>query len=137
MKGVQSVMADKEKILIKKIDPILLWVSDFSSCLSFYRNALGMSLRKQIGEFAELDAGGITLALHGTPEGETPKARAQDASVALHFVAKDMERLRASLEAWGGSFSREPEEKDRGGFKILEASFRDPDGNELDVVQNL
>ncbi|MFQ5919387.1 MAG: VOC family protein [Thermoplasmata archaeon] len=137
MKGVQSVLADKERILIKKIDPILLWVSDFSGCLSFYRKALGMSLRKQVGEFAELDAGGITLALHGTSEMEAPKARTQEAPVALHFVAKDMEKLRASLEAWGGSFSQEPEEKDRGGSKVLEASFRDPDGNEMDVVQNL
>ncbi|MDX1534579.1 MAG: VOC family protein [Thermoplasmata archaeon] len=137
MKGVQSVLADKEKILIKKIDPILLWVDDFSNCLSFYRKGLGMSLRKQVGEFAELDAGGVTLALHGTQDGESPRTRTQDAPVALHFVAKDMEKLRASLEAWGGSFSREPEEVERGGFKVLEARFRDPDGNEMAVVQNL
>ena len=137
MKGVQSVLADKERILIKKIDPILLWVSDFSGCLSFYRKGLGMSLRKQVGEFAELDAGGVTLALHGTQEGQAPTARTHEAPIALHFVAKDMEKLKASLEAWGGSFSREPEEKERGGSKVLEARFRDPDGNEMEVVQDL
>ncbi len=137
MKGVQSVLADKEKILIKKIDPILLWVSDFSGCLSFYRKALGLSLRKQVGEYAELDAGGITLALHGTSEGDGPKARTQEAPIALHFVAKDMEKLGASLEAWGGSFLEGPEEKDYNGIKVLEARFRDPDGNEMEVIQNL
>jgi predicted enzyme related to lactoylglutathione lyase len=66
-----------------------------------------------------------------------PSARTQEAPVALHFVAKDMERLRASLEAWGGSFSHEPEEIDRRGLKILQAGVRDPDGNEMRVVQNL
>lgn len=137
MKGVQSVLADKERILIKKIDPILLWVSDFSGCLSFYRKALGMSLRKQIGEFAELDAGGVTLSLHGTSEGDGPKTRTQDAPVALHFVAKDMDTLQASLEAWGGHFVEGPEEKDYNGYKVLEATFRDPDGNEMEVIQEL
>jgi catechol 2,3-dioxygenase-like lactoylglutathione lyase family enzyme len=137
MKGVQSVLADKERILIKKIDPILLWVSDFSACLSFYRKALGMSLRKQVGEYAELDAGGVTLSLHGTSDREAPKSRTHDAPVALHFVAKDMSKLQASLEAWGGGFVQGPEEKDYNGFKVLEATFRDPDGNEMEVIQNL
>ncbi|MFQ5552338.1 MAG: VOC family protein [Thermoplasmata archaeon] len=137
MKGVQNVLADKERILIRRIDPIILWVSRFSDCLSFYRKALGMSLRKQVGEWAELDAGGVTLALHGTSDGEAPKARTQEAPVALHFVTKDMERLEAALESWGGSFVEGPEEKDYDGFRVLEATFRDPDGNEMDVIQNL
>ncbi|MFQ5985793.1 MAG: VOC family protein [Thermoplasmata archaeon] len=137
MKGVQNVLADKERILIRRIDPIILWVSRFSDCLGFYRKALGMSLKKQIGEWAELDAGGITLALHGTSDGEGPKARTQEAPIALHFVTKDMERLEAALESWGGSFVEGPEEKDYDGFRVLEATFRDPDGNEMDVIQNL
>jgi predicted enzyme related to lactoylglutathione lyase len=66
-----------------------------------------------------------------------PKARTQEAPVSLHFVAKDMEKLRASLEAWGGSFSQEPEEIERRGFKILQASVRDPDGNEMRVIQDV
>ncbi|MCJ2531281.1 MAG: hypothetical protein LN413_03045 [Candidatus Thermoplasmatota archaeon] len=96
-----------------------------------------MSLRKQMGEYVEIDAGGVTFALHGTLEGEGPKARTQEAPVALHFVAKDMEKLGTSLEAWGGSFFEGPTEKDYSGFKVLEDRFRGPDGNRMEVIQNL
>lgn len=137
MKGVQSVTADKERILIKKVDPVILWVDGFSACLAFYRKGLGMNLKKQVGEWAEFEAGGLTLALHGTSDGRKPTAKAQDGPVSLHFVTRDMERLQASLEAFGSGFLEGPEEKDYDGFKVLEATFRDPDGNEMEVVQVL
>jgi lactoylglutathione lyase len=138
MRGIQSVTADKERILVTKIDPIILFVSRFSECLSFYRKALGLSLKKQVGEWAEFDVGGMTFALHGTGDhGTAPSAKAQDAPLALHFVTRDMERLKASVEAWGGSLVEGPEEKDYGNHKVVEATFRDPDGNEMEVIQLL
>ena len=138
MKGVQSVTADRERILVKKISPIILWVSDFSRCLSFYRKALGMNLQSQAGEWAEFDVGGVTLALHGTSDGGPQhSAKAQDAPVNLHFVTKDMEKLGGSLEDWGTAFVEGPEEKDYDGWKVLEAAVEDPDGNRFEVIQEL
>ncbi len=138
MRGIQSVTADKERILINKIDPIILFVSRFSQCLSFYRKVLGMSLRKQVGEWAEFDVGGVTFALHGTGDhGPTSSSRAHEGPVALHFVTKDMDRVRGAIETWGGSLVEGPTEKDYETYRVLEASFRDPDGNELEVIQNL
>lgn len=138
MRGIQSVTADKERILVTKIDPIILFVSRFSDCLSFYRKALGMSLKKQVGEWAEFDAGGVTFALHGTGNhGQAGSSRTQQGPLALHFVTRDMSRLKESIEAWGGSLVEGPEEKDYGSYRVIEAVFRDPDGNEMEIVQLL
>ncbi|MFQ5838868.1 MAG: VOC family protein [Thermoplasmata archaeon] len=138
MRGIQSVTADKERILITKMDPIILFVSRFSDCLSFYRKALGLSLKKQVAGWAEFDVGGATFALHSMEDHE-PKSstKTHEGPLALHFVTRDMKRVQEAIEAWGGSMVEGPEEKDYSTSKVLEATFRDPDGNEMEIVEYL
>ncbi len=130
-------MARKGKRLVAKIEPIILFVSDFSGCFSFYRKALGLTLKKQMGEWAEFDLGGLTFALHGPGEEAGPNSNTQEAPLALHFVTEDMDRVIESIESWGGSLVEGPEEKEYDSYKVIEATFRDPDGNEMDLVQYL
>ncbi len=137
MRGIESVTARKGRKLVTKIEPLILFVSNFSECFSFYRKALGLSLKRQVGELAEFDVGGLTFALHGTGEGDGPTSRTQDAPLAVHLVTDDIGKVKESIEAWGSTLVKGPEEKDYDSHKVLEATFIDPGGNQMEIVQYL
>ncbi len=116
-----------------RVDPIILFVSKFEECLTFYRDVMGLKPTRKEGpvheEFVELDGGGTTFSLHGGYEGKVHGGR----PVALHFEVEDIfTAVRRIREA--GCEVGEPERMDYG---VYECSFQDPDGNEFDLVQPL
>lgn len=117
------------------ISPIIIFVSDFEKSLQFYRRAFGLRLLRKYGEWAELDAGGLVLALHGGYKGR--KAR-HGAPFALHFLTRNIEKTTRLVKKWGGQMIREPRKLDFRPDELvtaIEARFRDPDGNESDLRQ--
>jgi len=110
------------------LDHVWFWVSDLDRAVSFYRDAVGLPLVRRDGdEWAELDAGGVRLGLHGTgerrelPEGGTVVLRVDDLDLA-----------RTSFEERGIRFDEHVGEVEgRARF----ASFADPDGNRLQLIE--
>ncbi len=116
-----------------RVDPIILFVSNFEECLRFYRDVLGLKPTRKEGpvheDFVELDGGGVTFSLHGGYEGEGHGGR----PVALHFEVEDIFAAVARIREAGYEVG-EPEKMEYG---VYECGFQDPDGNEFDLTQPL
>ncbi len=116
------------------INPIIIFVSDFQRCLRFYRRVFNLKLLRKLGEWAELDAEGFVLSIHGGYEGE--KSRHQK-PLGLHFLSKDIKKTIKLVKKYGGTAGKirainfRPDEL----VTALEARFRDPDGNEFELRQ--
>jgi len=117
------------------VNPVILFVSRFGPCLRFYREVFNLPLLHRKGEWAELDAGGLVLSLHGGYEG--PKAR-QHKPLALHFTCRDIGRTARLVRKHGGRMVQHPRQLDFRPDELvtaLEAKFLDPDGNEFELRQ--
>lgn len=134
MRGIQSVTADKDRILITSIEPKELSVSRFHDCLVFYRKGLQLPLRRQQGGRAEFQVDNTPFILRGLDEVSDDET---GRPVHLLLVAKDLDRVKESAEAWGGTLLKGPEEREIPGGAARWATFRDPGGNELEVLQPL
>jgi catechol 2,3-dioxygenase-like lactoylglutathione lyase family enzyme len=120
-------MGGTTEVKLSKLGTVMIGVSDMERSLAFYRDALGLPLRFATAEFAFLDGGGVTLALHrivnlgGGSEGRTE----------LVFHVDDIEEARTSLESRGVTFRIEPRVVTG---DQLAADFRDPDGHVLSIL---
>ncbi len=114
------------------VNPIIIFVSNFDKCLRFYRQVFHLRVLHKTGEWAELDAGGCILSIHGGYKG--PSSRRQR-PLGLHFVCKDIDRSIRLVRKYGGRVGRlrtldfRPDEL----VTAREARFHDPDGNELEL----
>ncbi|MGQ0797757.1 MAG: VOC family protein [Methanobacteriota archaeon] len=114
--------------MIRRINPILLFVRDFDRSLKFYRDMLGLkvqSLEDVHEEYASFRVGGIVFAIHGGHQ------RSGRGPVALHFEVDDCRGTYRALRKKGVRFTRPPEKMPWGS---VTARLRDPDGNELEVT---
>ena len=116
--------------MIGPIDHVYVWVADLEAGVSFYRDVVGLDLlRRDGGEWAEFEAGPIRLALHGS---EAPAGGTGGATVV--FRVEDLEAARWQLAERGAAFDeREGEVPGLARF----ATFRDPDGNALQLIEYL
>ena len=120
-------MNESPSVALSRIGVVMLGVTDLGRSLAFYRDTLGLPLRGTGGEFAFLDAGGITLALRETPDLGAPS---DDRRVEVVFSVEDIQAAHASLRSRGVEFRREP--------RVVTgdqhaADFRDPDGHVLSI----
>jgi len=113
-------------ILLTRIGVLILGVTDLRRSLSFYRDTLGLQLRGTGGEFAFLDAGGVTLALREQKD----LGQATNGRVEFVFSVDDVSAAHESLRSRGVEFRLEPRivTGDR-----YAADFRDPDGHVLSI----
>jgi catechol 2,3-dioxygenase-like lactoylglutathione lyase family enzyme len=111
------------------IDHVYYWVSDMDRAAKFYEEILGLSMgRREGSNWAELDGGTIRLALHGAIEGH-----AQDPGGAtVSFSVTDLDAARRELESRGVEFDHVGEV----GEEARYATFRDPDGNTLQIIEH-
>ena len=118
--------------LITSINPIILFVKDYEKSLRFYRDTLGLKQTSQEEpeeKFATFDIGGTVFALHGGYDGEVMK----EGNIALHFAVEDIKKEVEGLKANGVKFTKEIRKMPWGAYQ---ATFRDPDGNEMDMMQH-
>lgn len=112
--------------MIGSLDHVYYWVRDMDAAVAFYTGVAGLALMRRTGnEWAELDAGAIRLALHAS---ESPP----DGSGTVVFRVKDLDRARWGLEQRGARFDEHVGEVE--GFARF-ATFRDPDGNPLQLIE--
>ena len=118
--------------MIRSINPIILFVKDYKKSLQFYKNFLGLkeTALKEPGEeeFTTFDVGGTVFALHGGYDGDI-----EEGNVAIHFVTNDIRKEVKRLKAIGVKFTKEIKKMHWGAYQ---ATFVDPDGNEMDIMQH-
>lgn len=115
---------------LEHIDYVYYWTSDMDRAVKFYQQVLGLPLsRREDSRWAEFDAGGIRFALHGAVEGHPVETGGT-----VMFRVDDLDAARAALEARGVAFEDDLGEVE--GFARF-ASFHDPDGNRIDIIEYL
>jgi CreA protein len=117
--------------VIGPIDHVYVWVADLDAAVTFYGEVLGLELVRREGqEWAEFEAGPIRLALHGT---EAPETGGSGGATAV-FRVDDLDAARWQLVERGAAFDEH--EGEVPGLARF-ATFRDPDGNALQLIEYL
>jgi catechol 2,3-dioxygenase-like lactoylglutathione lyase family enzyme len=112
--------------VIGPLDHVYYWTRDMDAAVGFYTEVVGLELRRREGnEWAELDAGPIRLALHGTDD-EPP------GSGTVVLRVDDLDAARWTLEQRGARFDAYVGEVE--GFARF-ATFRDPDENPVQIIE--
>jgi catechol 2,3-dioxygenase-like lactoylglutathione lyase family enzyme len=119
--------------MFKKVDDVFFNVDDMDQAVAFYRDTLGLPLKYQSADWAEFDAGNVTIALRrfgSGPEGRPELGVGEGAT--LVFEVDDIEATKAGLEAKGVTFIGGVFEY--GAVKL--AAFEDLKGNVLQIYQH-
>lgn len=113
---------------VGSLDHVYYWVTDMDRAVAFYEEVLGLKLlRRDGGNWAEFDAGPVRLALHAAVEGHP----VEPGGATVAFRVDDVEAARADLEARGVAIDHAGEV----GTWARYATFRDPDGNTVQVIE--
>ena len=120
--------------MFKKVDDVFFNVDDMEKSVAFYRDTLGLPVKYQSGDWVELDAGNVTIALRrfgSGPEGRPELGVGEGATIV--FEVDDIEAAKAELEGkgvklLGGVFNY-------GAVKL--AAFEDVNGNVLQIYQHV
>jgi catechol 2,3-dioxygenase-like lactoylglutathione lyase family enzyme len=113
--------------VIGPIDHVYYWTRDMDAAVAFYRDVVGLELRRREGgEWAEFDGGSdVRFALHGTDD-DVP------AGGTVVLRVDDLDEARWTLESRGVVF--DPYLGEVEGFARF-ATFRDPDGNPVQLIE--
>ncbi|MEX2274231.1 MAG: VOC family protein [Actinomycetota bacterium] len=112
--------------MIVGLDHVYYWTADMDVAVVFYRDVLGLELRRRDGDaWAEFEAGDVRFALHGgrgagIPTGGTAVFRVEDLDVARFTVEERGVRVEGTGEVEG---------------LARFVTLRDPDGNVLQLIE--
>ncbi len=114
--------------MVKGIATVWLPVNDMDRATGFYADTLGLQLKDNHGEWAELDADGLMIGLNARDEEKpSPEGGAVIAFRAQEGIDEAVERLRGEGVDFVGGISEHP------WGRI--APFKDPDGNSLQLFE--
>ncbi|MBI3647654.1 MAG: VOC family protein [Actinobacteria bacterium] len=114
---------------IRGLDHVYYWTRDLDAAVAFYRDVVGLPLAVRHGnDWAELDAGPVRLALHGTEGDQIP------ASGTIVFGVDDLDAERWRLEQAGVVFDELMGEVEG---RLRFATFHDPDGNPVQLIERI
>ncbi len=103
-------------------------VQDIARAKGFYRDTLGLQITKEDGDWAEVDANGLTLGLNGRePEG----AGSGGGSVVTFQPEGSLEETVSNLKEQGVEVPAEISEHPWGRV----ATFKDSEGNDLQLYE--
>jgi len=113
--------------MFHKIGAVILLVSDMRRSSKFYRDSLGMKLKKQSKDWTEFSEGATVLALH-------PASRKQisnNNSMLVGFSVSDFDDVINGLKKKKVKFYKKPKDEPFGKHAIIQ----DPDGHLISIVQ--
>lgn len=105
---------------------IMLMVKDVSASVNFYSKGLGLTIKNESEGWAELDAGGTTIALHGAEENGQ-----SGSSPILSFNVDDIYVAIAILESMGAK--REGDLREPPFGKVI--AMKTPDNTLISLLQ--
>jgi predicted enzyme related to lactoylglutathione lyase len=117
---------------IRGLAGVLVWTAAdrFAAMVRFYRDTLGLTPRSARSDFINFDWHGVRLSV-GVHDGVHGPS-ADPLRIMINLAVDDIHAVHARLAGAGVSFSRRPEPENWGG---LVATFTDPDGNTLQLLQ--
>jgi len=111
-----------------KADHVWFWTRDMDRAVAFYTDVVGLALLRRDGDdWAEFDAGPVRVGLHGAGERSEPPG---GGTVVLRV--DDLDASKLALEGRGVVFDAHVGEVQ--GLARF-ASFADPDGNALQIIE--
>jgi lactoylglutathione lyase len=117
--------------MLKKISHLVVYVANMENSIEFYHEILGLPIRMQSDHWTEVGGSenGVFIGLHPTQK----KIVASDYSIDIAFQVEDIRDEREQLEQRGVVFYDEITQISPTSWYT---SFRDPDGNNLSIVQS-
>jgi catechol 2,3-dioxygenase-like lactoylglutathione lyase family enzyme len=115
--------------MIKTVRCITFYVSDLEKSTKFYEETLGLEKKYLYKSYVGFDCGGVEIGLIRVPEKEDAVSVP---SCSVEFLVDDVNVFYRELKNKGVSFVEELHDEIWGG---RQATFRDPDGNMLEIVQ--
>lgn len=115
---------------VEGIAGVILWTDNVERLAQFYRDVVGLTVHSERPHFVAFTSGDVRLSV-GLHDGVSG-ASSDPYRVMVNLAVTDIHRVHSRLAAQGVEFLREPEEEHWGG---LVATFRDPDGNLLQLLQ--
>lgn len=117
-------------MLLRKVDAIVVLVSNMKHSIDFYKNTLGLPLRTRTTDWAEFFSEGTKLALHPIKKNLKQKAEPR-AGMLVGFMVASMDDIYRALKKKKVKFLKEPREENFGRHTIIV----DPDGYMISIVQ--
>ncbi|MGQ9641587.1 MAG: VOC family protein [Candidatus Bathycorpusculaceae bacterium] len=115
--------------MIKCVWCITFSVSDLKRSAEFYEKTLGLEKKYAYSSYVGFQCGNLEIGL--IPKFKTEE-RAELTSPSVEFLVDDMDKTYKELKDKGVKFIKELPDEPWGG---RQASFKDPDGNFLEIVQ--
>ena len=114
--------------IVDALDHVYYWTGDMDRSVAFYSDVLGLHHSRRDGvSWAVFDAGGRMFALHGAVEGRP----VQPGGATAVFAVNDLDRAMAAMRERGVDFNHQGEVEGYARF----ASFKDPDGNAVQIIE--
>ena len=115
--------------MIKTVWCVTFYVSNLEKAAEFYEKTLGLENKYEYPSYVGFECGGVEIGLvPKLKEGERVSLR----SPSVEFLVDNVERFYAELKNKGVKIVKELHEEPWGG---RQATFTDPDGNVLEIVQ--
>jgi len=115
--------------MIKTVRCITFYVSDLKKASKFYEEILGLEKKYEYSSYVGFECGGVEIGL--IPKlGE--KTTVSSVSPSVEFLVDNVDRVYSELKGKGVNFIKELHDEPWGG---RQATFTDPDGNILEIVQ--
>lgn len=115
--------------MIKTVWCVTFYVSDMKKAARFYEKTLGLEKKYEFSSYVGFECGGVEIGLSPSPEG---KQTAGLSSPSVDFLVDDADCEVNRLKRKGVRFIKELHDETWGG---RQATFTDPDGNILGIVQ--
>jgi len=110
---------------MQKLDYAIVFVSDMSRSVAFYRDVLGFPLKFESPDWSEFATEGTTLALHLA--GKTPAGNCQTG-----FSVEDLDAFHQEMQAQKMTCIQPPRLEE---FGVRLAVYADPDGLPFSVSE--
>jgi len=123
--------------MFKKMDYVMVVVSEMNRSVEFYRDKLGIPLKFESPDWTEFQTEGTTLALHGggVVKPSSGEQRGAAGTCAFGFHVANLDQTYSELTAKGVRFVIPPKTQEAEGIKL--AVCVDPDGLTISFAESL